>query len=99
MSLQSIRRAIDHVDRQMLRLISRRASLAVRVGQLKRRQARPVFDRGREQEVLRRVTRVNGGPLSAAAVRAIFREILRRSRALESAKIRRRGRRGGRPSR
>lgn len=83
MDLQVLRKRIDRLDAQLLRLLNTRAALALRVGLLKKRQGRRLFDPKREQAVLRRVTGADRGPLSAQAVRAIYREILRQIRRLE----------------
>jgi chorismate mutase / prephenate dehydratase len=82
-TLEQLRKKIDRIDRQLLQLLNRRASLALQIGRWKRRKDRPIFDGNRENAVLRRTIRSNGGPLSAPAVRAIFREILRTSRRLQ----------------
>jgi chorismate mutase/prephenate dehydratase len=88
-SLPSLRKRIDRLDRQLLRLLSERAALALRVGQLKRRDYLPLFDRRRETAVMRQVMRANRGPLSRASLQKIFREILRQNRSLEGARVRR----------
>jgi len=83
MTLQQLRKQIDRLDYRLLRLLNKRATLAVRVGLLKKRQGRRLFDLKREQEILCRVTQANHGPLSPEAVRTIYREILRQIRRLE----------------
>ena len=83
MSLPVLRKQIDQLDTQILRLLNRRARLAMRAGLLKKRQGRRMFDRQREQAVLQRVRRSNHGPLSTQAARAIYREILKQVRRLE----------------
>ena len=83
MSLPSLRKQIDRLDLRLLRLLNRRAALALRVGRLKHRQGLAVFDGRREQAVLRQVGRANHGPLTRGSVRRVFREILRQSRQLE----------------
>lgn len=83
MTLTQLRRRIDQLDVQLLQLLNKRTKLVIRVGLLKRRQGRRLFDPQRERAILRQVTLVNHGPLSAPAVRAIYREILRQIRRLE----------------
>ena len=83
MNLPSLRKQIDRLDRQLLRLLNRRAALALRVGRLKRRQGLAVFDGRREQTILRQVGRANHGPLTHGSIERVFREILRQSRQLE----------------
>ena len=86
MNLPSLRKQIDRVDRQLLRLLNTRATLALRIGRLKKTRKLPVFDGPREQVVLRRLARANRGPLSTRAIRTLFASILRASRKLESRK-------------
>lgn len=81
--IEALRKRIDAVDRQILRLLNRRARLVLRVGQIKRRGKLPVVDSRREKAVLERVTRAQTGPLPDASVRRIFREILRCNRRLQ----------------
>ena len=83
MTLEGWRSHIDRIDTHILRLLNRRAKLAIRVGALKKRQGLRCFDPKREHEILRYLTHTNPGPLSATAVRAIYREILRQVRSLE----------------
>ena len=83
MTLEQLRKRIDRVDRKILVLLNERASVARRVGGLKRRQDLPIFDGKRESSILRRIARSNGGPLSSAAVREIFQAILRHNRRLQ----------------
>ena len=83
-TLNRLRRQIDRIDQSLLRLLNRRATLAVRIGNLKRKQGLPVFDSRREKQVLGRLKRTNGGPLPAGSIRRIFHQILACNRKLES---------------
>ena len=83
MTLDQLRQQIDRIDLQLLRLLNRRASAALQIGRIKKEQRLPVYDARREQQVLRRVTRASAGPLPAASVKTIFKEILRRNRGLQ----------------
>ena len=83
MTLDHLRQQIDRIDLQLLRLLNRRAASALQIGRIKKKQGLPVYDGRREQEVLLRLTRRNAGPLPAASVKAIFKEILRRNRGLQ----------------
>ncbi len=74
---------MDRIDAQLLRLLNRRARLALAVAAQKRRSRTAIYAPGREQDVLTRVARQNGGPLGGRHVRAIFREIISASRGLE----------------
>ncbi len=83
-SIPAIRRQIDRIDDQLLRLLNRRAQLALAVGAQKQRRRTAIYAPAREHGVLARVAGRNGGPLAASAVRAIFREIISASRGLET---------------
>ena len=84
MTLDPLRRRIDRIDLQLLRLLNRRAAAALKIGELKKKHRLPVYDSRREQEILRRMAEENPGPLPSASVKAIFGEILRRNRSLQS---------------
>ena len=81
--LSAVRRKIDRLDKQLLRAINTRASLALEIGRIKKRRKWPVFDARREALVLRHVTQANRGPLSANAVRHVFHAILSACRRRE----------------
>lgn len=82
-NLALLRKRIDRLDLKLLQLLNARATLALRVGRIKRQRGLPVFDGLREELVLRQVAKANHGPLPRMSLRKIFREILRQSRQLE----------------
>ena len=82
-SLDDLRHDIDSLDKRLVTLLSRRAELVRRIGHLKADAGAPVFDPGRERDVLDRVATLNPGPYDDDHVRAIFREIMSASRSLE----------------
>ncbi len=81
--LASVRKQIDRLDFQLLRLLNRRACMALQIGRIKKRKKWPVYDARREAFVLRRVAQANSGPLSSAAVRQIFQTVLTQCRRRE----------------
>jgi chorismate mutase/prephenate dehydratase len=83
MDLDDWRSRINNLDEEVLNLLNQRAEAALRIGDLKRRKDLPYFVPEREAEVIERLVELNRGPLSAAAVAAIWREIVSASRALE----------------
>jgi chorismate mutase / prephenate dehydratase len=83
MDLADWRTRINDLDNQILNLLNQRAEAALRIGDLKRRQEAPSYVPEREAAILRRLAELNGGPMPADAVRAIWREILSSCRALE----------------
>jgi chorismate mutase / prephenate dehydratase len=83
MGLDEWRARIDEIDRQLLRLLSQRAELSLEIGRAKRESGEPVLVPQREQEILEELARLNPGPLSARAIRAIWSEVLSASRCLQ----------------
>ena len=93
--LGSLRKEIDRIDRDIQRLLNERARCAQRVAAVKLLEANntakgvaldgePAFYRPeREAQVLRAVMERNEGPLDAAEVAHIFREIMSACLALE----------------
>ncbi|MGR3913346.1 MAG: prephenate dehydratase [Gammaproteobacteria bacterium] len=83
--LNAIRARIDALDEQMLALMNRRISEAQRIGEIKAAQDAPAFYRPeREARVLRRLCKMNRGPLDDAALEALFREIMSITRGSEA---------------
>ena len=81
--LRAVRRQIDRLDEQLLRLVNRRARLALEIGRIKKRRKWPVFDAAREAAVLRHMARTNRGPLSAGAVKHVILAVLSECRRRE----------------
>jgi chorismate mutase/prephenate dehydratase len=82
-SLKSLRNHIDKLDLQILKLINERASLAAEIGKIKNDHGAEVFTPAREEEVYKNVLEANKGPLDETTIRAIYREIMSGSRALQ----------------
>jgi chorismate mutase / prephenate dehydratase len=82
-ALKHLRSSIDKLDLQILKLINERAGLAAEIGRVKNDHGAEVFSPAREEEVLQNVLEANKGPLDEATVRAVYREIMSGSRALQ----------------
>jgi chorismate mutase / prephenate dehydratase len=82
-SLPQLREQIDRIDAQVLALLNRRARLVTHIGQLKSQDRASVYVPSRERQIFARLEQLNQGPLPHEAVRAIYREIISASRALE----------------
>src|SRR6266852_5075576 len=82
-TLRHLRSQIDRLDLQILKLVNERASLAAEIGRVKNDHGAEVFSPAREEEVLKNVLDTSKGPLDTGTVRAIFREIMSGSRALQ----------------
>jgi chorismate mutase / prephenate dehydratase len=83
-TLGELRAAIDTLDRELLGLINRRATLAQEVGDLKKREGSVAFRPEREAQVIDGLKAVNAGPLKTESVAPIWREIMSACRALET---------------
>jgi chorismate mutase / prephenate dehydratase len=83
MSLDELRKRVDALDGELVRLLNERTKLAMEIGALKKRDGQEAYVPQRERMVLDRVTELNRGPLPAASLQAVFREIMSASLALE----------------
>jgi chorismate mutase/prephenate dehydratase len=81
--VDKLRREIDAVDDELLKLINQRAKLASRIGTLK--AGAPAYRPEREAEILRRMAQANPGPLAPERVAGVFREVISACRGLEEA--------------
>jgi chorismate mutase/prephenate dehydratase len=79
--IERLRKQIDELDVELVRLLNERASVAQQIGQAK--NGAPAYRPEREAEVLRRVAGQASGPLSAQRLTAVFREVISACRALE----------------
>lgn len=84
MNIEYWRAEIDETDRELLRLLNRRARLAMKVGALKREAGLPCCDPERERAVLKDLQMANAGPLDSLAITKVFRRIIRESRDMEA---------------
>ena len=84
LDLESLRKAIDGIDRQLLALLSERARHALAVGDVKKSDDdAPVYRPEREAQVIARLQEANTGPLPPEAIAAIWREVMSACRGLE----------------
>ena len=82
--LKVIRNKIDDTDKKLLALLNQRANLALEVKKEKSGQTSNVYVPEREAEVFGKIIGKNKGPFPDDSVRAVFREIISASRALQS---------------
>jgi chorismate mutase/prephenate dehydratase len=83
MNLEELRKKVDRIDANILRLLNQRALLALQIGKLKAKRREGVYVPDRESEIMNRIKRLNKGPLSEDALKAIYREIMSGALALE----------------
>jgi chorismate mutase len=81
--LAECRRKIDAIDVQLRDLLNQRAGIVDGVVRAKETLALPVYEPQREEDVVRKATSGNPGPLSDEALRNIFETIMREMRQIQ----------------
>jgi shikimate dehydrogenase len=85
LDILSLRRRIDDIDDQILDLINRRLAVARDIGKIKAQSGASVVDGRRENQIYRRLSALNSGPLKAGSLYRIFRSIIDAGRGVQSA--------------
>jgi len=80
---ETLRHQIDEIDREMLKLLNKRLTLARAVGEVKIREGAPKYDFKREENLLASLEHLNHGPLENSEVRSIYKEIISASRRIQ----------------
>jgi chorismate mutase-like protein len=83
LDLEELRRGIDAVDQQILKLLHERVRLVVAVGEYKRERGMAVYDPARERALLDRLCKAAEPPLDADTIRRIFERLVDESRRIE----------------
>ena len=84
LELDVLRGRIDALDRRIVELLNRRATIALEAGRAKAAAGRRgIRDADREREVLLRVAMANAGPLPQAELLAVYRRLIRATVELE----------------
>lgn len=81
--LKRLRRKIDSIDSSVIRLLNKRADISKKIGHVKREKSIDIYAPDRESQVYQKVVKENMGPLSDETVKAIYREIMSGTLALE----------------
>src|SRR5260221_5968597 len=82
LSLDEIRKKIDEIDSELLRLLNDRADLVHEVGLIKKEAGLSIYAPEREESLLQRLVQKSKGRLPENAIRAIYPEIMSASIAL-----------------
>lgn len=83
MSLEEIRKEIDLIDDQLLKLLNERADWVHEVGVIKKKDGLDIYAPEREEKLLQSLLAKSEGRLPEKAIRAIYREIMSASLDLE----------------
>jgi chorismate mutase len=86
LTIEELRRRIDAIDEQLVRLLNDRVACAVEVGRLKHEAGLPIYQPEREAVVFNKVREsaaALAGPLSSEAVVRIFERVIDEARRAE----------------
>ena len=83
MTIDEIRREIDRLDSELLRIFNQRAEFALKIGELKKGLGLRVYDPAREKKIFQRMQEENPGPLDDQAIVRLFERVIDESRRLE----------------
>jgi chorismate mutase / prephenate dehydratase len=83
MSIIEHRHAIDKLDGQIIKLLNERTRHVLEIGAIKLKAGEEIYQPHRELSVLRRLCRMNPGPLTNLSLRIIYREIMSSALSLE----------------
>ena len=83
MNLQELRKRIDNLDEEILRLLNQRAEIVLEIGELKAKTRGSYHDPSREKEVIDRLIAMNDGPFPGNGLRTVYKEIISACLSLE----------------
>jgi chorismate mutase len=83
MNISDWRKNIDALEDDLVELLNKRASYAIEIGKIKKKEGLPVLDQAREEEILDRVSKKTKGPFSSMAIREIFKKVIEETRKIE----------------
>ena len=82
-SIDKLRKQINELDCQLVKLFNERARIVVEIGKLKNKAGKPVYSPDREKHILAEIVKANEGPLPDRCLIAIWRELMSGSFILE----------------
>jgi len=83
LDIDDIRKEIDRLDNELLKIFNERADLALKIGEIKKEKGLPVYDPDREKRIFDRMRSANPGPLEDNAIVRLFERVIDESRRLE----------------
>jgi len=83
MNIPEHRKAIDKLDAKIVRLLNERTQHVLEIGAIKFKAGEEIYAPHRELAVLQRVCRLNKGPITNDALRAIYREVMSSALSLQ----------------
>ncbi|MCD6165657.1 chorismate mutase [candidate division KSB1 bacterium] len=86
MDISDWRNKINEIDQQIVELLNQRARCSMEILKIKNNRGYSIHDPKREQEILRAITRNNGGPLGNQAILRIYQTVIEECRNLQQGK-------------
>ena len=83
MNIPEHRKAIDQLDAKIIKLLNERMQHVLEIGAIKFKAGEEIYAPHRELAVLQRVCRLNKGPITNDAIRAIYREVMSSALSLQ----------------
>jgi chorismate mutase/prephenate dehydratase len=83
MSLDELRKQINELDNELVKLLNERARIVIEIGKLKKETGGQIYAPDREKEVFTKLAEVNEGPLPDKCLISIWRELMSGSFVLE----------------
>ena len=81
--IETLRKDIDVIDRDIVEMLNKRAGIALEIRKLKADNSLQLYDPGREEEIFRKITAVNNGPLYDDDLRGIYETILQTMKSMD----------------
>ncbi|MDD3094885.1 MAG: chorismate mutase [Candidatus Neomarinimicrobiota bacterium] len=79
--MEKLRKKIDHIDEQLVKLLDERMGLAFEIGKIKKEKGLPVLDAGRETEVFAHLQALPRISIRDDELQELFEHIIRISRS------------------
>ncbi len=83
MNIPEHRKAIDKLDSQIVKLLNERTRHVLAIGEIKRKAGEEIYAPHREKAVLKRIARLNQGPMTNESLHAVYREVMSSALSLE----------------
>lgn len=82
-TLENLRKKIDQLDDEIIKLLNKRTEAALAIGKIKNKKGAEVYSPDRESEIYAKLDRYEDNALPSGGLKAIYREIMSASLALE----------------
>jgi len=83
MNIPEHRKAIEKLDEQIVSVLNERTRHVLEIGAMKLKAGEEIYVPHRELDVLKRICKLNRGPITNESLRAIYREIMSSALSLE----------------